>query len=1013
MMKKRIRRNLIVCLLIILSMCLYGKAFAEEGWEKHTIAVEGGYATDENGNVIREATVGDPVFLHATNAAGTYVSEWRIGNRTESVNSLSDVISFLMPDSDIKVKAVTKKQTPLTINVFGNSRFEDERSGLDCSVLDYICKCYNTSTDDIRMVYNEDSSDKGVDLDGDGTKDIVFYVAGTRYADLVYTFPKAGASIKGTYKLDRKSNLPYWPILFQFGNNTLKESYSVTVQGGTATDSEGESKASFMASDWLNLHYENNEKKYLIRWEADGIKDFSAFFEPDDYGDVDLLNPSICMPARDLRIRAVTGNKTPYTLDLKKGFATPPEEVRKSIDIFSGVFWDDFDLDGDGTVDLVYADGVVIPASGSNLKGSYVLKELNRGKYWPITIQFGELKESYEIHVTGGHAVDQSGNTVTSAPSGSYITIMRDKEPGKYWKSWKTDYKVNAEKMIFSFVMPARAVNITAETTTTQREYVLDLTEHGKDLKDTDYLLLQNAMYAKFGNMDPEQFNPYGYDLDGNGTSDFSINEAGSLYPGDNPRCISRYAHRYSLGTQFEMQIDDGQIGTLKIVIDNERTELPVPENSGVQYNINIKGAMAKAIDETDPYDYGTAVTKASAGTKIQTEYLPESVPEGKYFVGYMTEGLAGLYYIDDSCIFSELDFYMPPHDITITPIYRDQVPLTIDMSAGPAELTQNFGPYNNLVSKEVTGLEDYAEYDLDSHAYYIDFNRDGSRDILYDDFAGALSLLNPQQWELTAPYTFKNVQRGKNRYYPVTLVFNNKTFYGITKNITSENGAPADSLFEFSCKFEGKNVQAENVPEGTTVSVMFFGIDRGYEIVSLNAETPEGETIFRLDETDIGSFSADRGYAYTFSMPASDLTITGIVRGVEKPSPTPTPSLTPTPTAVNTPSPSGQDGGTREEEEPEEKPKDRDASEDDGISPLFLLIPVAVLAACGVILYVLLRKRNRNSTSVGEPAENVSSPAEQNSVVIEESAGVGNEPPAGHGDLPADKDDETPTDNG
>ncbi len=49
MMKKRIRRNLIVCLLMILSMCLYGKAFADEGWEKHTITVEGGYATDENG----------------------------------------------------------------------------------------------------------------------------------------------------------------------------------------------------------------------------------------------------------------------------------------------------------------------------------------------------------------------------------------------------------------------------------------------------------------------------------------------------------------------------------------------------------------------------------------------------------------------------------------------------------------------------------------------------------------------------------------------------------------------------------------------------------------------------------------------------------------------------------------------------------------------------------------------------------------------------------------------------
>ena len=167
-----------------------------------------------------------------------------------------------------------------------------------------------------------------------------------------------------------------------------------------------------------------------------------------------------------------------------------------------------------------------------------------------------------------------------------------------------------------------------------------------------------------------------------------------------------------------------------KTIVDadsNEATHVVIGEaKPDVAYTVTITGGKAYA-QEPDPYELQQPVTEFKAGATV---YVVPNAVYGKYVTGWETSP-------DIDITQKELVYYfkMPAENVTMTPLYSEQTPLTWDLSDGKqVRIGDN---EDDLMALEGLLLPFWQKGQLLANQYYdyFDLDLDGTNDItLYED---------------------------------------------------------------------------------------------------------------------------------------------------------------------------------------------------------------------------------------------------------------------------------------
>ena len=688
-----------LCALTVLLFCmgtiLAGDASSEEE-KTYRITVNGGVAKDGNGQVVTSAKKGDYIRLEPDYQEGTYVCDWIVNG--EKIPRRESRAYINMPGKDTTVTAVRKQQTPYTLDMTGSVLLEEldevyySRSG----IVDYILEAYgdeNSYQNAQVLMWStpEERADKGIDLDGDGTKDVLIvyysYDSGTESGTFLY--PKEGGSVHGKMELKKvKNNLPYWPITLDFGDEPIRSSYKITVIGGRAYSGDV-TVYEAAPGTMVDLEYEANETEYLKWWTLDGLKDYYCITfgsSWSSFNDGCYNKGRFAMPARDITVRPETGKKQPLLIDLTDGIATLSEYgAYGSLDLtlvneHYQYIEEGWDIDGDGTPDISSGWWNARSYGGSgryctllprcSATGDITLKGLTYGPYYPITFRFGtpQPKDTYAISVTGGHAEDENGNRITSSRPGKEVFIVRDAEPGHYFKGWEADFAgIKTGSVELSFAMPAKDVEVRAVTVTTQTPYTIDLTYDIGESRAEEMQILINALLLS----GYEEAAGFGLDLDGDGTYDIDGRDSES-YPASVLYCPYRICRTrdYSLWKSTTIPIKDYTYGPITFTVDVDRGEYPPVLDPSVYFPIKVSEGFIR--NEKGESIYANLI---KAGTKIIV--CPDRSPG--YVNGWKSDDvelhpIENVYNPDEGvCAW----FIMPEKRVRVTAVYGTENPET------------------------------------------------------------------------------------------------------------------------------------------------------------------------------------------------------------------------------------------------------------------------------------------------------------------------------------------------
>ncbi|MBO4696701.1 MAG: hypothetical protein J5643_05360 [Lachnospiraceae bacterium] len=940
------RRNKAVWLLmLIVSVCaLWSGRIVSAADATYTITVSGGKAYVD-GEEVSKAKPGDSVMLVPDIQSGTYVSEWKLNG-----TSLGDDNTFRMPEGNVLVTAVRKSQQPLILDLTSTARLPGDHdylllygTGLTQTVTDYLKENVPFTEDDNREQY--------YDFDGDNIPEArIRYVLYDCEDGFMTAVP--GGTVRGDYKIDKPNALPYWPVVVRFGKNPVKETYAITVNGGYAADRDGNVITFAIPGQYVRVHYEWSDKTWLKEWKADGISNFHSYYYFSDrreYTNYAGMDESFIMPARDLTLRAVTGYKRPYTIDLTKGQAVIGYDVGyclgQSVDP-SG--WNLFnpDLDRNGTTDIkteysfLNQQITITPCDTCSVTGSYRVDGLNSGQYWPITIKIGEVKPAYEITVVGGHAVtrewddgisDYVTEAITSAAPGTEVFIIPDLTEGEYWTSWETDFSgIDKTFVAPNFYMPARDITVKAKTTNRQNRLVINLT-NGLTEKDADFNRLRNAIYF----MGDREDNGL-VDFDDDGYYDIMINSAmDTSYPGDLWNCGELNA---ALSFNFEEGLTitppDGIYAPIRIV-----AKRPAGFSKEKEYSITVVGGKAYAPD-------GTEVTSARPARKVYIVPDLTDVEKGMYVAGWTAESSYGeISYGDGNP--DRQEFSTPDYDIVITieKKLEKQVPLDINLTGGSFLLP---AVYQGISVADA--LKPYADEESTDTEGTLDLNRDGIPDVIYtatvkEEYPELAFTKAGEEGSLTED--FETEQNLSGRYGSFRFIFGRKTDW-----IVVLDGQEDASLGQHLCFRTNMDItEAATDREWASMTALRGGISVRIVLKDSVPDTIEPVAVYYLDENGAKCEAVSENGSYRFTMPEANTTITAVFQTKKV--------VTPTPEEPK------KDDGPEKEEEPEKKDEPEGK---DGVNPWFILIPAfAFIIAVTTAVIILYNRKGRKAAAAAK----------------------------------------------
>ncbi|MBO4484399.1 MAG: PT domain-containing protein [Lachnospiraceae bacterium] len=367
-----------------------------------------------------------------------------------------------------------------------------------------------------------------------------------------------------------------------------------------------------------------------------------------------------------------------------------------------------------------------------------------------------ENDKEYKITVIGGHAEDADGKVITSAKPGTSFQVVADDGNGKYWTKWESDIPIEDNTFIFWCTMPEHDVKFTSKTVATQRTFVIDLTDPYTSFSQEDAALLRNALIAYAG-----KTAAFGdYDFDGNGEIDvtFDYRDGQNVFVS---RILDMKSHydtglRYSLGTSYDVIIPHGEVGRLRIVIDNAKSRYPVLDYTSKKYSIKVNGGTCN-LTEAIP----GRIVKATV-TYAQRDYLKEVSVVG---VTDYNNVFPSYYKLSDG-----VQFFMPPRDVEVTFVMAPQEPLDITFDG-------NFEWKADDISEVEKAIEQASgKYTCVRNGKYgFDFDDDFTLDIEIDSKAGKVIVYHTAYTEKVSERRYQEyVTDDRARYWPVTISYEN-----------------------------------------------------------------------------------------------------------------------------------------------------------------------------------------------------------------------------------------------
>ena len=957
---KRILQKSIVLFVAFFGLCFVRNAASAKEFdteETFTITVIGGYATCD-GEVVTEARYGDYIRIFPDIKAGEYVRGWKkdfdiAGKygwycRFEAEGLM--IVDFDMPYRNVVITAITERQKPYTIDLtdgFENLVHNEDWYNYEGNLI----KKWFCQSAGLKDYYSDE-----FDLDNNGTNDLNFVCTGGHVYPTNYMLvPSYGCTIHGDYLIDKPNGGPFWPITVKFGERTIQKEYTVTVNGGYGyVDKTNGKKTSFTAApgSYVELLADWQEGSYVSGWDFGGIEQKCEYYSW-NY-EYNCVSSHFYMPANDIEVTVIRDKQTPYIIDFTKGYAAVPQEIEYAYPIE--------DINGDKNKDFlpVYNPDFWIPISDLNTTELTIQKKPNNCQYYPVTLKVGDLKEYYSIQIIGGHAEDENGKVITQAQSGQRVCVFRDKEPGKYWKAWKSTYPVDCRMVCFDFIMPATDVTFTAETTTSQITYTLDLTDSFTFLSGDELYLIGNAIRIFSGGKSSSSAPGDYADFDKNGTDDIFLWNYDDMRPNLGKGI---YRRDYNLGTKYTVAIDDGQIGSLTLVVNNEKSDKPVKDTSVGPFTVTLTGKV-KFNEESD---------NRRSKTFYPGEYVIISGKNKR--IDLHCEGIdsSNLPYVSryyDTYTESYISFYMPYHDVSITDINSMQTPLELDLRSGSCviDLTEDFD-FHEYFSK-ITEAVWYWD-SIGDEVYIYDIDHDGEYDLSYNPQNKKLVVLaSPYMQSFTKlEFTTTNFSL---KYSPLTVLLTDKNFYDINYKLYT-----TDNLDVFVSKSPYPIIETEEhvknvlaATPGTVLTVNFYKTKGSYELEEYYYWTTDGRFYFTPDE--IPGFSLDQIEEtdelisiHGFVMPEEEVNFVGIYKMNPKPTATPMPTRTVTPTPTPTAAPTANVTPTLvPSEAPGNTDKPKTDSDSEGVHPFALLIAGLVLCMVGVGFYAVLYLRRMKDKS-------------------------------------------------